>query len=43
VDNSYVPAHIPDGCTPIHLNLVVISYFASLDDLCILEIGTVDS
>lgn len=22
VDISYVPAHIPDGCTPIHLNLV---------------------
>lgn len=22
VDNSYVPANIPDGCTPIHLNLV---------------------
>ncbi|KAK9683440.1 hypothetical protein RND81_10G141600 [Saponaria officinalis] len=21
-DNSYVPASIPDGCTPIHLNLV---------------------
>ncbi|GAB4827636.1 hypothetical protein Ancab_034521 [Ancistrocladus abbreviatus] len=22
VDDSYVPANIPDGCTPIHLNLV---------------------
>ncbi|OMP11813.1 Histidine phosphatase superfamily, clade-2, partial [Corchorus capsularis] len=22
VDNSFIPSHIPDGCTPIHLNLV---------------------
>lgn len=22
-DNSFVPSEIPEGCTPIHLNLVV--------------------
>ena len=43
VDNSYVPAHIPDGCAPIHLNLVVIPDFAALDDFCKLEIHTVGS
>lgn len=30
VDNSFLPFDIPDGCTPIHLNLVVnFIYFSS--------------
>lgn len=31
-DNSFVPTDIPDGCTRIHLNLVVILLLA----LCLL-------
>lgn len=26
-DSSFVPSKIPDGCTPIHLNLVVNFFF----------------
>lgn len=30
-NNAYVPSSVPDGCTPIHLNLVVISVFYVLN------------
>lgn len=40
-DKNFVPSEIPDGCTPIHLNLVVTSLLKFIFDSCSISVGLV--